>query len=209
MLKSLEQINREFMEAKTSVLDRPLQSKQERKTRRRKAARLATNILLYAAIVFTIVAVIILNVNSNRGFNLFGYYGFTVISGSMQSEIPEGSLVLVKDVGPDNISIGDDITYIRKKDGAFVIHQVMAIYENYGESGGKGFQTQGTENTDPDQVIYADDIIGTVKLIIPGLGAVLTYTAVNVGLLSVIFGGITVIVIATKKLLLPRKVARE
>jgi len=188
------------------VLARFRQAEEKKRKRRRNILKRATDILLYTAVVFILVAVIILSGASNRGFNLFGYSGFTVLSDSMQSEIPEGSFVLVKKTDPGNINVGDDITFIRKKDNSAVTHRVTNIYENYGENGELGFQTQGIGNRDPDQdVIFANDIIGVVKLTIPGLGAVLNYISINIGFLCVVLGVLFILTVLTRKFLLPDK----
>jgi signal peptidase len=189
-----------------NVIERLRRAEQERKKKRRKILKRATDILLYSAFVFILLLILILNGTSNRKFNIFGYSGFNVISSSMQSEIPEGSFVLVKKISPENISVGDDITFIRKRDNSAVTHRVINIYENYGETGETGFQTQGVNNAEPDQdVIFTDDIIGTVKLTVPGLGAALNYISVKVGIFLVVIGGLFVLAITMKKILLAGK----
>jgi len=188
------------------VLARLRQAEEEKKKRRRNALKRATDILLYTAVVFILITTIIFSGASNKKFSIFGYSGFTVLSGSMQSEIPEGSFVLVKKVEPGSISVGDDITFIRKKDNSAVTHRVTNIYENYGENGELGFQTQGTDNTNPDQdVIFANDIIGVVKLTVPGLGAVLNYISINIGFLCVVLGVLFILTVLTRKFLLSDK----
>jgi len=204
MVRTIEQINQEFMKEYNIIkTEAPRVNTQgEIKQTEKKP----TDIIFYIAIVFILIVMIIFYVNSNMTFSLFGYSGFTVLSGSMQSEIPEGALVLTKKVDPGNINIDDDITFVRRKDNSVVTHRVIAIFENYGENNEIGFQTQGIDNLSPDQdIVYADDIIGVVKLTVPGLGAVLNYILVNFGLLFVIFGGFSIIVIVTRTLLLPNK----
>jgi signal peptidase len=133
--------------------------------------------------------------------SIFGYSGFTVLSGSMQSEIPESALVLTKKIDPNNINIGDDITFIRKDDTT-VTHRVINIYENYQDSGQRAFQTKGIENSNPDQeVVYSDNIIGIVKLTVPKLGAALNYISEHSIIIFIVFGIFIIIAIAIKKLL--------
>jgi signal peptidase len=201
MVKTFEQLNREFMEKQNLIP--PVDIRSDTGQRTTETVRRVTNIALYAAIVFILVIAVIFNGHSNKRFSLFGYSGFTVLSESMQSEIPEGALVLVKKGNPDNINVGDDITFIRKKDDSVVTHRVVHIYKSYGEDGVKGFQTQGIENSAPDQdIIYAGDIIGVVKLTIPGLGWILSSIAINIGLLILICGGLHIAIITTKKFVL-------
>ena len=44
--------------------------------------------------------------------SLAGYSGMIVLTESMQSEIPKGSLVIAQQVDPETLQIGDDITYM-------------------------------------------------------------------------------------------------
>jgi len=156
--------------------------------------------LLCAAIILIFTSAIIFNGNSNKRSNLFGYSGFTVLTKSMQSEISEGSLVLVKKADPININVGDDITFTQK-DNSIVTHRVISIVENYKDGEDRGFQTQGIENSEPDpDFVYADNIIGVVKLTIPNLGAMLNYISENSIIIVLIAGGLFIIIIAVKKL---------
>jgi signal peptidase len=189
-----------------NVIERLRRAEQERKKKRRKILKRATDILLYITIAFIMLLILVLNGTSNKKFSIFGYSGFTVISNSMQSEIPEGSFVLVKKIDPGDINVGDDIAFIRKRDNSALTHRVIDVYENYGETSETGFQTQGVDNAEPDpDIIFADDIVGIVKLTVPGLGATLNYISVNIGVFLVIIGGLFAIVIITRKLILSNK----
>lgn len=53
----------------------------------------------------------------------FGYTPYTVLSGSMEPELPVGSMVFVHQVDPTDIAVGDNATFYRS-DGAVVTHQV-------------------------------------------------------------------------------------
>jgi len=88
----------------------------------------------------------------------------------MQSEIPEGSLVVTKKFDPRRIIIGDTITY-RKKDGSTVTHKVENIIEN---GGTRQFQTKGTENPVADpKLVDSENIVGLVIYHAAGLGSLL------------------------------------
>ena len=56
----------------------------------------------------------------------FGYMPFAVLSGSMEPELPVGSMVFVHQVDPTNIAVGDNATFYRS-DGAVVTHQVYEV----------------------------------------------------------------------------------
>jgi len=192
-VKTLEQLTAEYNEENPSAL-RP------EKKKRFGISKKAIFVLLFGALVFALLAAVFLSGNSNDKYNFMGYSWFTVVSESMQSEIPYGSLVIVQKTDEGEIKIGDDITFIRKADETAVTHRVINIYEKYGEQGDRGFQTWGIDNAEPDhEIIHSGDIVGVVKFIIPGLGNVLHQIAVIIGVFLVLFGGIIIISVATKK----------
>ncbi|MDR0287055.1 MAG: signal peptidase I [Clostridiales bacterium] len=102
-----------------------------------------------------------------------GVSWFHVDSPSMQSEIPEGSLIVVKRTDPSKIQVGDVITY-RRSDGKSITHKVEQIIPYCGGSDSIGFRTKGTENAASDQyIVLQEHVIGVVRNHIPGLGRVL------------------------------------
>ncbi|MDR2156852.1 MAG: signal peptidase I [Clostridiales Family XIII bacterium] len=121
------------------------------------------------AIVYTALALIVATafLSKDAGIaappprNFLGFSAFTVLTSSMQSEIPRGSFVLVRHVDPDGLQIGDDITYLKSNDTTFT-HRITAIFEDYYE-GRRGFATQGVDNSAPDrETVIADNIVGKV-----------------------------------------------
>jgi len=172
---------------------------QKQKAKKVSSTKLLSDIIFYAVIAFILVATLLYSGRTNNGFQLFGYSGFTVLTRSMQSEIPQGALVITKEVDPETIKVGDDITFIRS-DNATITHRVVAILNNYEDSGYTVFQTQGIENPDPDpDYVYAGNIIGIVKYSMPELGFFLSYVAENIGFVFIILGGILVAAIALGK----------
>ena len=102
---------------------------------------------------------------------ILGYSIMNVLTWSMQSEIPQGSLVIIRDVDPGTIQINDDITYM-KDTHTHVTHRVIGITEDFGGSGERGFETQGVDNDTPDfDIVPAENVIGVVKAHIPRVGA--------------------------------------
>jgi signal peptidase len=143
------------------------------KERKRRPLAIAADVLFYTALLAVLVIVPIFGVQSGR--NVFGYSFFTVLSSSMQREIPMGSLVIVKEITADEIKAGDDITFLRDKD-TIVTHRVQRIFENYEGSGARGFETQGLENPMPDEeIVYAANVMGKVVHHIDDLGDTLVW----------------------------------
>jgi len=178
---------------------------QQDKDKKKNTGRLVSDVAFYAVIAFILIATLLYSGRAYNGFHIFGYSGFSVLSGSMEREIPQGSLVITKEVKPENIKIGDDITFIRR-DNATITHRVVNIIENYEGSGNKVFQTQGLENPEPDpDLVFPGNIIGVVQYTIPGLGFFLNYIADNIGLVFIILGGVLVAVIAISKAFSPSR----
>ncbi|MDR1891985.1 MAG: signal peptidase I, partial [Oscillospiraceae bacterium] len=99
--------------------------------------------------------------------NVLGYSWFRVVSGSMQREIPEGSLVITKRTEEDAVKIGDTIAFERK-DKTVVTHKVVGIIENCGGSEFRGFETKGTENPSEDPyTVLSAKIVGVAVFSLP------------------------------------------
>ena len=73
-----------------------------------------------------------------------------------------GDILILKEVDPSQINVGDDIAYLGDE-GSFrnkvVTHQVIEKKENNGEY---SFITQGIANNTPDPEITADQVYGKV-----------------------------------------------
>jgi signal peptidase len=166
-----------------------------RKPRRRVAATIG-NILFYLTLVAILIAGLAYGSQNVR--SIFGYSMFTALSGSMEREIPEGSLIIVKRVEPESIQIGDDITFF-KDANTTVTHRVMNIYEDYEGSGVRGFETKGIENpmADPD-IVYADNVIGRVVYHTGNIGVAVTYVKEHIVIVSLLLIGILVLCISLK-----------
>lgn len=94
--------------------------------------------------------------------SFFGFSAFTVLSGSMQREIPKGSLVITQHVDPYTLEIGDDITYMNSP-STTVTHRIVGIIENYEDTGQRAFETQGVMNSAPDRLpAAAANVVGKV-----------------------------------------------
>ncbi|MCL2488541.1 MAG: signal peptidase I [Oscillospiraceae bacterium] len=164
--------------------------------RKKRIVRRISDILFYAAIAAILLIAVISGGKSGSGFHLFGYSGYTVLTNSMQSEIPVDALVITKKTDPDEIRIGDDITYIRS-DNELITHRVVDIIDNYNDSGLRGFQTKGIENPRPDpDIVMAGNVVGVVRLTVPELGRIITDIADHIGVILLLLGGLTVAAVA-------------
>ncbi len=99
---------------------------------------------------------------SNNKIAIGGFRVFNVVTTSMVPEYVVGDVVVVKDVDPDTLKLGDDITYLGKEDSfanRVVTHRLIRIEET---TVGKRFHTQGIANPTEDPTITADQIYGKV-----------------------------------------------
>ncbi len=138
--------------------------------------------IFYGILVTAIIFAFIYSKNDEAG-KRFGPFAYnTVLTGSMQSVYPKGSLVLSWALKPNEqlrtgLDIGDDIVFLIKGDTT-VVHRILNITENYEDSGQRMFTTQGVENPAPDDYItYEDNVLGRVIFHIPYLGAMLAFIA--------------------------------
>jgi signal peptidase I len=141
----------------------------------KKMLRCAGDIIFWLALASVLLAGLIYSAGGNGSRGVFNYSIMNVLSGSMQSEIPQGSMVLVKRVEPNTLQVGDDITFLHDKDAIWT-HRIAAIYEDYEDSGTRGFQTQGVENPEPDaEIVAAENILGKVVYHTRGLGGTIDW----------------------------------
>jgi len=159
----------------------------------RKVFLIAGNVLFYGLLVAVLIAGLFygtVNAGSGGGRTVFGYYIFKVLTSSMQSELPKGSLILCKPTDTGTIETGDDITFFVDKDTT-VTHRVIAIYENYENSGQRGFETKGIENPHPDDdIVYADNVLGKVVWHIPNVDSTIGYFRKNWLIMLLLFLGL-------------------
>ncbi|MDR3209927.1 MAG: signal peptidase I [Oscillospiraceae bacterium] len=186
MAKSLYEVNRDFFgEASPIPEGAPIQP--PRQKRRGYIKRLGDGLFYLALALVLLVAFTRASV-SGAPRVILGYSYFTVLSSSMQSEIPRGSLIFVKQTPDSEIKVGDTVSYQRDAH-TNVTHKVVEIFENYNNSGARGFRTQGVNNPAPDpDIVYAANVVGVVVLHIPMAGAALAYLGEHIYVVFILFG---------------------
>jgi len=130
-------------------------------SRKGRAAARATGALFYIVLIGLILAAFSLG-GGNRPNEIAGLSIMRVLSPSMKSVYPQGSIVLIKRIAAGDIEKGDDITFLTG-DGKIITHRVEDIYENHLETGHRGFLTKGVNNPVADnEIVYGVNIIGRV-----------------------------------------------
>lgn len=99
----------------------------------------------------------------------------TVLTGSMKGTYDPGSVVVVKPVRPDQLHVGDTLTYQITSDRPDVItHRVIKIV--FTPDGKREFITQGDANGAPDaEPVVAGQVRGTVWYSVPWVGYASTF----------------------------------
>lgn len=109
-----------------------------------------------------LIALFVRTTSDGTPRTLAGYSGMIVLTGSMQSEIPRGALVITRQVDPSTLKIGDDITYMANKTTS-VTHRIIGITEKDQNTGERAFETQGVMNPEPDKnPVPAVNVVGKV-----------------------------------------------
>ena len=121
----------------------------------------------------------------------FGWQVDTVLSGSMEPAIPTGSILVSRPVTPDEINIGDIITFSGSGRDRFITHRVTAI----GQSNGIVFTTKGDANNAVDPLtVPAEHVVGKVLGFIPFLGFILSFVKTPIGMiLTLVIPGLLII----------------
>ena len=106
---------------------------------------------------------------------LLGFEIYNVISGSMSPAIPQGSMILVRQMDWTEIRAGDVIAFMR--DGLVISHRVVAVQPEE-----RSFTTKGDANEIEDLApVPFKELVGKVERHYPVLGEVATQLATNRG----------------------------
>ncbi len=101
---------------------------------------------------------------------LAGATPYAVLSGSMEPAMPPGTLVIVRDVDPARVAVGDVITFMpHENDPSVVTHRVVGVGVDM--SGAPTFRTQGDANPVADVAAVHDyQLVGERWYFVPYLG---------------------------------------
>ena len=107
--------------------------------------------------IFAIVFIVVLWLGIDKFIlkspvpSMFGYSTLTIETGSMQSTLNVGDLIVIKDT--DDYKIGDIVTYMREGDKIPTTHRII-YYEGEGV-----YTTKGDANNTKDMDVVTDDMI--------------------------------------------------
>lgn len=125
------------------------------------------------AVSNALIVILLVLVVAFAGVRLVGLTPYAVLSGSMEPELPVGSLIYVREVDPATIQPGDAVTF-EKSSGSIVTHEAYEIDYDAGL-----IYTQGINNRSEDGTILHDGepvaftrVIGVPVVCVPLLGYV-------------------------------------
>lgn len=132
----------------------------------KKTLKILSNTLLILAVVLAFLL---------HGFQLFGIKPYSVLSGSMESVYPTGSLIYVMKTDPSKLEVKDIITF-KMPSGTIATHRIIELVSDETDSDIIKFRTKGDENEIADgTLVDFNSVIGKPLFCIPFLGYLATY----------------------------------
>lgn len=131
---------------------------------------------------------------------IIGAEPYTVVSGSMEPEIPVGSIVVAQEVPAGHVQFDDVVTYqLESGKRQTVTHRVVAVDIVGGET---RYRTQGDANDSIDsEPVRPEQIRGKVIYHVPYLGYVGTWLPMDVRPKLAMIAGVMLLVYAASLLL--------
>lgn len=146
---------------------------------------------LFTTLIVVLVVVVAVALVTLR---LTGGQVFTILSGSMEPTFHVGSLIFVRPAEPQNIKVGDPISFVMSEDLVVATHRVVAVDRD--EDGAYLFTTQGDANNSPDGTpVHQNNVIGVAFFTIPKLGYFVSYIREPPGMYAAIAGGALLILL--------------
>ncbi len=116
-----------------------------------KVLNIIKNITLDIIIVILIFSIIIGHLNKTKPVSVCNYYLFTVLTGSMESELYPGDSIIVKK--QKEYKVGDIVTY--KEGDSYITHRITKIE-------GNKITTKGDANKYEDPEFDKENILGKI-----------------------------------------------
>ena len=144
-------------------------------------------LIAVAMMIFTIVSVTTFD-RTDR--DLFGYKAFIVLSDSMsKTDFKAGDLILVKEVDPATLQVGDIVSYESTNPenfGEVVTHKIRALTTD--ENGDPGFITYGTTtDTDDENIVTYPYVLGKYQKALANVGSFFQFLKTTPGYFVCIF----------------------
>lgn len=140
-------------------------------------------VLLLFIVASTFFLIYQSRIEPNKAASVMGYKPLTVLSGSMSPFLEPGDMIVTRQVKPENIQVGDVITY-RMDEKTLVTHRVVEVIH---EGGHLAFRTRGdANNTEDPELVSQDRVIGSMAFKIPRAGYISQYARTPKGFVVMI-----------------------
>ena len=140
--------------------------------------------LLSAVLLLNIWMLVQQTVLKREAPEVLGYSQYIVTTGSMEPNISVGDLILVK--SQEEYELGDVVTF-HDAVGSTVTHRIMGTVSGQ-------FITQGdANNTEDNDLLPPERIIGKVRLVLPGMGYAIEFLRSPLGILLLVVIGVLLI----------------
>ena len=113
--------------------------------------------------------------------SFFGWKPFIVLSGSMETQIMTGDVVVVKEIDAKELK-ENDIVAFKDTDNIVITHRIIEIIKD--ENGNTEYKTKGDNNNDEDNgYVKPEQIEGIYKFRIGKLGNLALFVQTPVGMI--------------------------
>lgn len=160
---------------------------------------------LLDGLLFALVAVSLGVLVLGRVVPFTGHSTLIVAGPSMEGSIPMGAAVVLDQVPPSSLAVGDVVSLRSGPERAIFTHRIIRLAER---DEGLWLETQGDANATPDPSLTpATAVLGRVAIALPLAGYLLTLYSAPSGILLVISLGLVLLLLGV--LLEPRDVRPE
>ena len=147
------------------------------------------NVITTIVVVLVVILAILL-----VGVRLLGFQVFTVLSGSMEPTYHVGSLIYVKKIDPQDVKVGDPITFVLNENLVVATHRVVGI--DIDDEGIIRYHTNGDANESEDGgTVHQGNLLGKPVFTIPYLGYVANFMQNPPGTYISIAGGAVLVLL--------------
>ena len=131
-------------------------------------------VLVVLFVIFLMILMLQMKGLTTNGISLGGYRMFLVQTPSMTPIYPAGSVVITKTVPPDELNVGDAISFRVEYSDAVVTHRIQKIEKT--SAGYYEFTTKGDANEVNDSSkVESSNVLGVVIFGIPNVGSLLNW----------------------------------
>ncbi len=172
-----------------------------------KISKCAASVLWWLTLV--LLALLIVNILSAkmRGEvpEVFGYSVLNIVSGSMEDEIPKGSYILVRKCNPEDIEVGNIITFYSRDPAIYGMPNTHRVMDVVTGAAGREFVTKGDASLKNDSVNAMEkDLVGIYVKRLDGLTAFSNMLSgggmfVIIILLQIAFSAVAVFAVVKKR----------